>query len=36
MLRGGRHDAAHFGAALTQSANEIEALISGNPAGDDQ
>src|SRR5215831_7558912 len=36
MLRSGGHYAAHRRAALTQPADQIEALIGGDPAGNDQ
>ena len=36
MLRGSRHDAADHNAAILQTANEIERLVGGYPAADDQ
>src|SRR5690349_14538555 len=36
MLRRRCHDAANRGAALAQPADQIEALIGGNPAGNNQ
>ena len=36
LLRRRGHDAAHRGAALAQPADQVEALIGGDPAGDDQ
>src|SRR5947208_14147375 len=36
VLRRGGHDAANRGAALAQPADQVQALIGGNPAGDDE
>src|SRR5438477_10611941 len=36
VLRRGGHDAANRGAALAQPADQVETLIGGNPAGNDQ
>ena len=36
FLRRTGHDHAHFGAALTQSADQVQALIGRDPDGDDE
>jgi len=36
MLRRGGHDAAHRGTPLAQPADQLEALIGGDPAGNNQ